>query len=198
MNVCVHIYIHTGSWSYTTGLLVQCTLQGWYWSLESRRAGGKGRWAENGGNQERAPQNMPQKGFKHFVYGEYIQLGPSKKQVPPGRIWIRIGFPGGTGGREPICQCRRHRDVGLLPGLGRFPGGGNGNPPRYSYLENPMDREVWRATAHRVTKKVRKNWSDLALTKFIQVRTGERNQGKDLRQVSYGMNAPYETMCFIR
>ena len=44
------------------------------------------------------------------------------------------------------------RDTGWIPGLGRFPGGGYGNPCQYSCLENPMDREVWWATVHRVTK----------------------------------------------
>ena len=40
------------------------------------------------------------------------------------------------------------RDVGLMPGLGRSPGVGNGNPLQYSWLENPMDRGAWRATVH--------------------------------------------------
>ena len=44
------------------------------------------------------------------------------------------------------------RDPFLIPGLGRSPGGGNGNPLKYSCLENSMDREVWRATVHRVEK----------------------------------------------
>ena len=44
------------------------------------------------------------------------------------------------------------RDVGSIPGSGRFPGGGNGNPLQYSCLENPMDRGAWRATVHAVTK----------------------------------------------
>ena len=39
-----------------------------------------------------------------------------------------------------------------IPGLGRSPGGGHGNPPQDSWLENPMDREAWWATAHRVSK----------------------------------------------
>jgi len=38
------------------------------------------------------------------------------------------------------------RDKGSIPGLGRSPGGGNGNPPQYSCLGNPMNREAWRAT----------------------------------------------------
>ena len=44
------------------------------------------------------------------------------------------------------------RDMGSISGLGRFPGGGHGNPLQYSCLENPMDREAWEATAHRVAK----------------------------------------------
>ena len=43
-------------------------------------------------------------------------------------------------------------DVDSIPGLGRSPGGGNGNPLQYSCLENPMDRGAWRATAHSVSK----------------------------------------------
>ena len=45
------------------------------------------------------------------------------------------------------------RDKGLIPGLGRSPGGGHGNPPQYSCLENPMDRGAWRATVHGVTEE---------------------------------------------
>ena len=44
------------------------------------------------------------------------------------------------------------RDVGSIPRLGRSPGGGHGNPLRYSCLENPMSREAWWATVHGVTK----------------------------------------------
>ena len=40
------------------------------------------------------------------------------------------------------------RDAGLIPGSGRFPGGGNGNPLQYSSLEYPMDRRDWQATVH--------------------------------------------------
>ena len=44
------------------------------------------------------------------------------------------------------------RDVGLIPGSGRSPGEGNGNPLQYSCLENLMDREAWQAIVHRVAK----------------------------------------------
>ena len=43
-------------------------------------------------------------------------------------------------------------DVGLIPGSGRSPGGGDGNPLQYSCLENPMDRGAWWATVRRITK----------------------------------------------
>ena len=45
------------------------------------------------------------------------------------------------------------RDVGSIPGLGRSPGEGNGNPLLYSCLGNPMDRGDWRATIHGVVKE---------------------------------------------
>ena len=49
------------------------------------------------------------------------------------------------------------RDVGLIPGLGRFAGGGHGNPLQYSCLKNPIDRGAWRATVLRVAK----SWAQL-------------------------------------
>ena len=52
--------------------------------------------------------------------------------------------------------------VGSIPGLGRSSGEGNGNPLQYSCLENPMDRGVWQATVHGITKRVR---HDLATQK---------------------------------
>ena len=44
------------------------------------------------------------------------------------------------------------RDVGSIPGMGRSPGGGHGNPLQYSCLENPMDRGAWKTTVLRVAK----------------------------------------------
>ena len=50
------------------------------------------------------------------------------------------GFSGGTSGKEPVSHCSRLRDLGLIPGLGRSPEEGHGNPLQYSCLENPMDK----------------------------------------------------------
>ena len=44
------------------------------------------------------------------------------------------------------------RDLGSIPGLGRSPGGGHGNPLQYSCLGNPMDRGAWQATVHRIAE----------------------------------------------
>ena len=54
-----------------------------------------------------------------------------------------LGFPGGPECKKSACSVG---DLGLIPGLGRSPGEGNGNPLQYSYLENFMDRGTWRAT----------------------------------------------------
>ena len=61
-------------------------------------------------------------------------------------------FPGGTSGKEPASNAGDEREVGSIPGSGRSPGGGHGNPLQYSCLENPMDRGAWRAMVHRVAK----------------------------------------------
>ena len=60
-----------------------------------------------------------------------------------------MGFPGGSVVKNPPFNAR---DVGSNLGSGRSPGEGNGNPLQYSCLENPMDRGVWQATVHWVTK----------------------------------------------
>ena len=59
------------------------------------------------------------------------------------------GFPGGSEGEESACNAG---DLGSIPGLGRPPGEGKGNPLQYSCLENPMDGGAWQATVHGVTK----------------------------------------------
>ena len=57
----------------------------------------------------------------------------------PSLFQISCVFSGGSDGK---ASARNAGDLGLIPGLGRSPGEGNGNPLRYSSLENPMDREA--------------------------------------------------------
>ena len=55
---------------------------------------------------------------------------------------------------NPPANAGDIRDVGLIPGSGRAPGGGHGNPLKYSCLENPRDRGVQWATVHKVIKEL--------------------------------------------
>ena len=57
-------------------------------------------------------------------------------------------FPGGPVVKNPPASAGDIGDMGSIPGLGRSPGEGNGNPLQYSCLENPMDGGVWWATVH--------------------------------------------------
>ena len=60
-----------------------------------------------------------------------------------------MGFPGGSDSKESACY---EGNLGLIPGLGRSPGEGHGNPLQYSYLEKSMDRETLWVTVHEATK----------------------------------------------
>ena len=60
-----------------------------------------------------------------------------------------MGFPGGSDGKESACN---EGDPGSIPGLGRSPGLGNGNPLQYSCLENSMDPGAWGGLVYGVAK----------------------------------------------
>ena len=60
-----------------------------------------------------------------------------------------MGFPGGSDGKEAACNAG---NLGLIPGSGRSPAEGNGNPLQYSCLENSMDREAWQVKVRGVAK----------------------------------------------
>ena len=76
-------------------------------------------------------------------------------------LWL--GFPGGSEGKASACIMG---DPGSIPGLGRYPGEGKGNPLQYAWLENPMDRGAWWATIHGVAK----SWTQLSnFTFFLSV-----------------------------
>ena len=63
-----------------------------------------------------------------------------------------MGFLGGANGKDLPASAGDIRNVGAIPGSGRSPGKGHGNPLQYSCLENPMDRGAWSATVHGVTE----------------------------------------------
>ena len=72
-------------------------------------------------------------------------------------------FPGGSDSKASAYNVG---DLGSIPGSGRSPGEGNGNPLQYSCLENPMDGEAWWATVHGVTKSPT-GLSDFTSTSFL-------------------------------
>ena len=77
------------------------------------------------------------------------------------------------------------RDVGSIPGLGKSPGGGRGNPLEYSCLENPMDRRAWWTTVHGVPK----SWTRLkrlSSSRRFSVNVGWRNEQKVRLHVHLG------------
>ena len=79
---------------------------------------------------------------------------------------MKRGFPGGAIGKEPAFQCRLDiRDEGLIPGLRRSPGEGNGNSFQYPCLENPMDEGAWPATVHRIAQ----SWTWLKRLSMAQI-----------------------------
>ena len=62
------------------------------------------------------------------------------------------GTPQGLSSEESACSAGRSGDTGSIPGSGRSPGGGHGNPPHHSSLESPVDRGAWWATVHRIAE----------------------------------------------
>ena len=68
-------------------------------------------------------------------------------------VWEReeegVGFPGSSDGKESACSAG---DPDSIPGSGRSPGEGNGNPLQYTCLENSMNRGTWWVTVHRVAE----------------------------------------------
>ena len=94
-----------------------------------------------------------------YSMGNYIQYPETINWdlFDKGRYWqycmfsylFSCGFPGGSDGKDSAYNAR---NPGLIPGSGRFPREGNGNPFQYTCLENPMDREGWQATVHGVAK----------------------------------------------
>ena len=82
------------------------------------------------------------------------------------------GFPGSLGSKESTYNAG---DTGLIPGLGRFPGEGNGNLLQYFCLENLMDRGAWWVTVHMVTK----SWT-LLKSLLMKVKVGSEKVGLKL------------------
>ena len=100
------------------------------------------------------------------------------------------GFPRGARSKEPTCQWR---DAGLIPGSGRSPRVGNGNPFQYSSLENPMDRGAgWAVVVHRVTNS--RTWLTQPLHHWIKL--SPKQIHKDYLPTPY-QKVPHFAFCLL-
>ena len=89
-----------------------------------------------------------------FLFGKSQGQRSLTGYSPQGRK--ELEFPGGSVGKNPPAKQETAcnvGDTGLIPGSGKSPGEGNGNPLQYSYLGNPTDRGAWWTTAHGVAKE---------------------------------------------
>ena len=114
---------------------------------------------------------------------KYLNLGGGVKSVS--LFWCNIflpeeltsGFPGGSVVNNPPVDEGDTRDMSLIPGSGRSPGGGNGNPLRYSCLGNPMDRGAWWATGVR---------HDLVTRQQLEL-TSEGHKSSEIENINFGV-----------
>ena len=81
------------------------------------------------------------------TYTQYLVIIYYGKE--PEKVYINMGFPGGSDSRDSACNTG---DPGSVPGLGRSPGEGNVNPLQHSCLQNSLGREAFQATIHGVAK----------------------------------------------
>ena len=97
------------------------------------------------------PWDFPHKnmgvGYHFLLQGIFPTQGSNPCFLP--LLQWHLGLPGGLDGKKLVCNAG---DLGSIPGLGRSPEEGNGNPLQYSCLEKPMDRGVLQVTVHWVTK----------------------------------------------
>ena len=94
--------------------------------------------------------------WSQLLHSHYLQnVGQESLYTPSWLILLSLDFPGGSDGKASVYNAG---DPGSIPGLGRAPREGNGNPLQYYSLENPMDRGAWKATVHGVAK----SWTRLS------------------------------------
>ena len=95
-----------------------------------------------------------------------------------------MDFPGGSEGKASNCNAG---DLGSIPGSGRPPGEGNGNPLQYSCLENPIDRDAWWATVHGIAKS-RTQLSDFTFSiSFLSIH----------KSIKYTYLCMYKHLCIV-
>jgi len=86
-----------------------------------------------------------------LYYTQYPVINYNGKEYKKERLYMARASQVARG-KEPACQCRRHKRRKFDAWVRKIPGGGHGNPLQYSCLENPMARGAWLAMGHRVAE----------------------------------------------
>ena len=168
-SLSLFTFMHWGRKWQPTPVLLPGESQGW-WSLVGCHLRGR----TESDTTEVIQQQQEEKAAKEFEKEQPVKQEPGRYSITESKkpeafrfpvlcsstllflcfmhSSVFLGFPGGAGGKESTCHCRSHKRRRFELWLGRSPGGGHGNPLRYSCLENPMDRGTWWATVHGVTK----------------------------------------------
>ena len=105
-------------------------------------------------------------------------------QFVPQHPW---GFPGGSVVKKSTCNAGRTGDVDLIPGSGRSPGGGNGNPVQYSCVENTTERGAWQAKVHGFAELDRTEATEHAHTRSL---VNFNVEDKKINILNYKMQKP--------
>ena len=119
-------------------------------------------------------------GFYPWLLGRHLKNPPNPLVLISKGLVNDRGFPAGVSGKNRPAKVGDARDTGSIPGSGRSPGEGNGNPLQYSCLsQNSMDRGAWLSTVHRVTKPsdmtewVLREWQSSLLLHWASMRTNK-------------------------
>ena len=103
-------------------------------------------------------------------WGIHLATTPLRPRAFYSELMRKLGFLGGPVVKNLPANAG---DSGSIPGLGRSPGKGNGNPLQYSCLGNPMDRKAWWATVHGTAK----SWTGLSNSTTTRKLIDDKNQG---------------------
>ena len=122
-----------------------------------------------------------------------------KKKQKPFQIIVSLERPTYTWRKatevkkKPTCNAGDSGDTDSIPGLGRSPGGGNGNPLQYSWLDNPKDRGAWWATVHWATKHGHMQKQPLSLRRLQRFISHSQYMSCRLTVTSYWLRIDFIT-----
>ena len=124
-------------------------------------------------------------GFYPWLLGRHLRNPPNPLVLISKGLVNDRGFPAGVSGKNRPAKAGDARDTGLIPGSGRSPGEGKGNPLQYSCLpQNSMDRGAWLSAAHRVaklsdtTERVLREWQLSLLLHWASMRTNKTSSDR--------------------